>query len=57
VPVGWSGVCYMRRLRRIVMLVLMLMIVPEIWPAVFARFAPVRSPIAVLRRPVCLMSL
>jgi hypothetical protein len=35
--------------------VLMVMVVPEIGSARFPRLAAVTSPIAVLRRPVCLV--
>ena len=56
-PVGWSGMGHVRRLWRVVVLVLMLVVVPEIPSAVFPRFAAVAFPIAVLRRPIRLMAL
>jgi hypothetical protein len=56
-PVGWSGMGHVRRLWRVVVLVLMLVVVPEIPPAVFPWFAAVTSPIAVLRRPIRLRTL
>src|SRR4029078_11984426 len=55
--VGWSGMGRVRRFWRVVVLVLMLVVVPEIPAPVFPGFPAVTSPIAVLRRPIRLRTL